>query len=142
MTAQNAKISLFQQLLVRPDRNDPNPLILYHGRRCPDGFGAALAANYSTTSVRLLKIDCDGCEFSALPAWVTTVCTDQIVVEVHRTLRWKPKARVRIIHALMLELDKLYRIFYLETNAAFPWLGTEYSLVRRTPCHRVEDLSE
>jgi hypothetical protein len=32
------------QLLVRPDRNDPNPLILYHGRRCPDGFGAALAA--------------------------------------------------------------------------------------------------
>ena len=105
-------------------------------------FGAALAANYSTTSVRLLKIDCDGCEFSALPAWVTTVCTDQIVVEVHRTLRWKPKARVRIIHALMLELDKLYRIFYLETNAAFPWLGTEYSLVRRTPCHRVEDLSE
>jgi hypothetical protein len=42
----------------------------------------------------------------------------------------------------MLELDKLYRIFYLETNAAFPWLGTEYSLVRRTPCHRVEDLSE
>ena len=44
MTAQNAKISLFQQLLVRPDRNDPKPLILYHGRRCPDGFGAALAA--------------------------------------------------------------------------------------------------
>ena len=44
MTALNAKLPLFQQLLVRPDRNDPNPLILYHGRRCPDGFGAALAA--------------------------------------------------------------------------------------------------
>ena len=99
-------------------------------------FGAALAANYSTIAVRLLKIDCDGCEFSALPAWVTTVCTDQIVVEVHRTLKWKPKIRVRFIHTLMLELDRLYRIFYLETNPAFPWLGTEYSLVRRTPCSR------
>jgi len=32
------------QLLVAPDRSDPAPLILYHGRGCPDGFGAALAA--------------------------------------------------------------------------------------------------
>lgn len=32
------------QLLVKPDRNDPSPLILYHGRSCPDGFAAALAA--------------------------------------------------------------------------------------------------
>ena len=32
------------QLLVTPDLNDPQPLILYHGRRCPDGFGAMMAA--------------------------------------------------------------------------------------------------
>ena len=32
------------QLLVAPNKNDPAPLILYHGRNCPDGFGAALAA--------------------------------------------------------------------------------------------------
>jgi len=31
-------------LLVKPDRNDPNPLVIYHGRNCPDGFAAALAA--------------------------------------------------------------------------------------------------
>ena len=31
-------------LTVGPDRNDPQPLVLYHGRRCPDGFAAALAA--------------------------------------------------------------------------------------------------
>ncbi len=31
-------------LLVRPLLDDPRPLILYHGRNCPDGFGAALAA--------------------------------------------------------------------------------------------------
>ena len=32
------------QLLVRPSLDDVRPLILFHGRNCPDGFGAALAA--------------------------------------------------------------------------------------------------
>jgi oligoribonuclease NrnB/cAMP/cGMP phosphodiesterase (DHH superfamily) len=32
-----------QQLQIAPDRRDPSPLVIYHGR-CPDGFGAALAA--------------------------------------------------------------------------------------------------
>jgi hypothetical protein len=32
------------QLLIAPDINDPSPLVLYHGRSCPDGFAAALAA--------------------------------------------------------------------------------------------------
>lgn len=32
------------QLSVAPRRDDPAPLVLYHGRRCSDGFGAALAA--------------------------------------------------------------------------------------------------
>jgi hypothetical protein len=31
-------------LLIKPSKNDPRPLVLYHGRNCPDGFGAALAA--------------------------------------------------------------------------------------------------
>lgn len=31
-------------LLVKPEKNDPQPLILYHGRNCPDGFASALAA--------------------------------------------------------------------------------------------------
>ena len=31
-------------LPIGPDRNDPQPLVIYHGRRCPDGFAAALAA--------------------------------------------------------------------------------------------------
>lgn len=31
-------------LPVVPDQNDPNPLVIYHGRSCPDGFAAALAA--------------------------------------------------------------------------------------------------
>lgn len=32
------------QLLVAPDKNDPRPLVIYHGRNCPDGFAAGLAA--------------------------------------------------------------------------------------------------
>src|SRR5690606_38134780 len=40
----NMKTILPLQLLVGPAKNDPRPLILYHGRRCPDGYGAALAA--------------------------------------------------------------------------------------------------
>jgi hypothetical protein len=31
-------------LPVVPDKNDPHPLVIYHGRNCPDGFAAALAA--------------------------------------------------------------------------------------------------
>jgi len=32
------------QLLVAPALNDPQPLVIYHGRKCPDGFASALAA--------------------------------------------------------------------------------------------------
>lgn len=32
------------QLLFAPDKNDPDPLVIYHGHTCPDGFAAALAA--------------------------------------------------------------------------------------------------
>ncbi|QJC57383.1 hypothetical protein HC248_02708 [Polaromonas vacuolata] len=32
------------QLLFAADLNDPQPLVIYHGRKCPDGFAAALAA--------------------------------------------------------------------------------------------------
>lgn len=99
-------------------------------------FGPAIANEYSGRAVRLLKIDCDGCEFGALPAWINSVCTDQIVVEVHKSLRQTPWTRVRNVHMLMTALDKLYRIFYLEPNPPFPWLNTEFALIRRTPCPR------
>ena len=46
------------QLLVAPDKNDPAPLILYHGRKCPGGFGAALAAwLYYGDSAEYLGLD-------------------------------------------------------------------------------------
>ena len=38
------KTMLPLQLPVAPDLNDPQPLVIYHGRGCPDGFASALAA--------------------------------------------------------------------------------------------------
>ena len=32
------------QLLFAPSTADPSPLVIYHGRKCPDGFASALAA--------------------------------------------------------------------------------------------------
>ena len=40
----NMKTILPLQLLVQPSLDDPHPLVIYHGRSCPDGFAAALAA--------------------------------------------------------------------------------------------------
>lgn len=46
------------QLLVAPDKNDPAPLVLYHGRSCPDGFAAALAAwRYYGGQVEMVGLD-------------------------------------------------------------------------------------
>ncbi len=41
---RSMKTLLPLQLLFAPDRNDPNPLVIYHGQDCPDGFASALAA--------------------------------------------------------------------------------------------------
>jgi hypothetical protein len=46
------------QLLVSPDKGDPSPLVLYHGRSCPDGYAAALAAwLYYAGQVELVGLD-------------------------------------------------------------------------------------
>ena len=46
------------QLLVAPKPGDPAPLVIYHGRNCPDGFAAALAAwQFYGGEVELLGLD-------------------------------------------------------------------------------------
>ena len=46
------------QLLVQPELADPNPLVIYHGRSCPDGFAAALAAKmFYGNSAQYLGLD-------------------------------------------------------------------------------------
>ena len=38
------KTMLALQLLLAPHLDDPRPLVIHHGRKCPDGFASALAA--------------------------------------------------------------------------------------------------
>lgn len=44
MTISSARTLLPLRLHVQPSRADTRPLVLYHGKGCPDGFAAALAA--------------------------------------------------------------------------------------------------
>ena len=57
-------------LLIKPEKTDPQPLILYHGRNCPDGFAAALAAwLYFEGKAEFLGLDHgDTKQLSDLPA--------------------------------------------------------------------------
>ena len=106
-------------------------------RYLPRKFTNKTWTNYAGRSVRLLKLDCDGCEFFTLPSWVANVCTDQVVVEVHRwqrMLAWRPRDMVYRVHLLMEALAPLYTISFVEANPSFPKLNTEYTFVRRTPC--------
>ena len=41
------------QLFISPDRNDPKPLVLYHGKGCPDGFASALGCARAVTGEML-----------------------------------------------------------------------------------------
>ena len=63
------KSSIFPpSFLVRPSVDDPRPLILYHGRNCSDGFGAALAAwLFYGPEVEMRGLDL--AKFKALMTW-------------------------------------------------------------------------
>ena len=90
--------------------------------------------------VDMLKIDCERCEFDAVPAFVDHICTDQIVVEVHGcSLQRAPThTQVRMVHKLMTHLDhRGFRVFASEPNiAASDGTCIEYSLLRFPPCPR------
>ena len=87
-----------------------------------------------------------GCEFKLLAPWLDRVCTEQITIEVHGCSRMRyavGPAHVRFpkAHALLLRLDREFRIFHREPNPRFPDGCLEYSLQRRKPCplaHRIE----
>lgn len=103
-------------------------------------------ARYLGGSVALLKMDCDGCEFDALPRWLAAgVCTQQLLFELHGAVAphiWGPAGslggagdawqRLRMMNALLAHLEPEYAIFASEPN--IEWSdGTciEYSMLRR-----------
>ena len=85
--------------------------------------------------VSLLKIDCDGCEYRKLRPWLQNVCTEQVVIEMHRRTFDRPYVNARNIHTLMNDFHAAgFRIAFLEPNPLWPKLGTEYTMVRNTTC--------
>ena len=103
----------------------------------PTNFGPTTYQRFADRKrVSLLKIDCDGCEFASLPPWVDHICTEHIVVEMHRKSYLPPQKNAGNIHNLMLHLHAVgYRIAFLEPNPFYPKLGTEYTLVKNTSCY-------
>ena len=104
-------------------------------RFLPQNFDPTTYAAYANRNVRLLKIDCDGCEYKALPPWIDNVCTEQIVIEMHRRTFDGPLVNTQRHHKLMVQFHRRgFRIAFMEPNPLWPKLGTEYTLVRNTTC--------
>jgi len=83
----------------------------------------------------ILKMDCEGCEYDCLPAFIeqSPICVEQIVVEVH-TCQGGLNT-LKNMHQMMHRLARNYSVFAYEANLEFSD-GTcgEFSLLRRTPC--------
>ena len=94
------------------------------------------------TSIRILKMDCEGCELRALLPFVENVCVEQLLLETHLCLRSSDvdrnqsrKDQVRQLHGLFLGLDVFYEIFHVEPNLAYgDGTCVEYAFVRRLSC--------
>jgi len=109
----------------------------------PEWFTARTARlpRYRGRQVNLLKIDCEGCEYMALPEWIRSTCTDQIIIEVHGQSNMVDSpgmttaARMRRFHTLMSLLEANFTIFAAEPNLISPpFTNVEFGLLRRMPC--------
>ena len=90
-----------------------------------------------TSSIRLLKMDCEGCEYDSLVPFVQNICVEQLLLETHlcSTQALSNRARVLKLHKMFLELDAIYKIFHVEPNLAYgDGVCVEYAFIRRWPC--------
>ena len=113
----------------------------------PEVFQASSAKRYEGKRISVLKIDCEGCEYTALEPFLAATCTDTILLELHgckvasprgeqvATSGWGPLRRLQESHKLMSALEADYVVYSAEPNVEWSD-GTcvEYGLRRRTPC--------
>lgn len=111
----------------------------------PEYFTENTYKRYTNTSITLLKVDCEDCEWrgTLLPnAWLQHVCTDQIVLELHRGRRGRGPCnvwtmpfnrQVMRMHQLFTAFDEQYYIIHREPNIRHYGCDT-VSLIRRQPC--------
>ena len=151
------EIHIYDHTLTRrKKRRLPSFVTLYE-----EAFNATTQqrARYAGRVVHLLKMDCDGCEFDALPRWLDSgtdgaargapgMCTQQLLLEVHGSVAahiWGPRGslrgsgdawhRLQMVNTLLTRLEPEYGVFASEPN--IEWSdGTciEYSMLRRRAC--------
>ena len=109
----------------------------------PFGPDTADKPEYANRSIAILKIDCEGCEFEAMPTWLTRTCTELVLTEVHGCLNGLTMSvadRMRRFHGLMSATEAAgYKVFSSEVNLLAPSpTCMEYGLKRSTVCPRLE----
>ena len=103
-------------------------------RFVPENFRKSTAARYAGRTVQLLKIDCESCEYTTIPQWLDVTCTEQVAVEVHKSVFQRPIQRVLSQHNLFAKLDRTHRLVFVEANRKWPKVAVEYTWFRRSPC--------
>eukprot|EP00966_Prymnesium_polylepis_P030846 717714-Prymnesium_polylepis.2 len=93
--------------------------------------------NY-TSGVRILKMDCEGCESYALLPWLEHVCTEQLAIEFH-FVEVQHVGRLSWIPRLLRGLSREYQFFSGVPNLACgagisSRVCMELSFQRRSPC--------
>ena len=93
-----------------PVRHVPS-FISFH----PLNFRSRTWARFSGLRVDLLKINCEGCEFAAVPPFVQHVCPEQLMIDVHGTSN-SGSDRHRQVQVLLTTLNRTHAIFYREPS--------------------------
>ena len=86
---------------------------------------------HRNVSIAVLKMDCEGCEFGALPPLVDSICVEQILMEVHGATTLSSA-----FAAMFARLALTHDPFYGEYNpGCLPHVRCfEIAWRRRTPC--------
>ena len=86
-------------------------------------FGVYSWRAHHADPVRVLKMDCEGCEFSSLERFVHHLCPEQVLVEVHGCMQVRkgytvidrPRSRASI-NSMMRTMNRTHGLFGKERN--------------------------
>jgi len=78
----------------------------------PVNFDMQTWKKHEGQRIDVFKIDCEGCEFTAVPAFVHNLCPEQFMVEVHSG----NPSMLEKTRSMMAALNRTHGIFYKEPN--------------------------